>query len=103
MAQFDVYHTSIVGTPYLVDVQSDLLSLLETRMVIPLTPILKRGVKSPLGRLTPVIEVFGSEYLLNTPKMAAVFAGELTSPVANVGAANRQQIVGALDFLIQGF
>ena len=75
MAQFDVYpnpsKTSKAHYPYLVDVQSSLLSELTTRIVIPL------GNRSAFGNdtmqgLTPEIS-FGDQALLaNVPRNASV-------------------------------
>jgi toxin CcdB len=105
MARFEVYpnpgshaHT----TPYLLDVQSDLLDGLDSRMVIPLRSLDHFAkVKLPT-RLTPVINIQGKDYLLETPKMGAVPQRILKSPVVSL-AAEQIQITAALDFLFQGY
>ena len=105
MARFDVYenpgnHAST--TPYLLDVQSDLLDGLDTRMVVPLRH-LKHFKNIQLPRLlTPVFTVEGQEFLLETPKMGAVPRRLLKSRVTSL-EEKRVQIMGALDFLFQGF
>jgi toxin CcdB len=70
MARFDVYAnpgSQAATTPYLLDVQSDLLNGLESRMVIPLRS-LKHFPKVKLStRLTPIFTIEGKEYLLETP------------------------------------
>ncbi len=53
-------------------------------------------------RLTPLIEVQGVECLLETPKMAAVPARILHRPLGSL-AARRDELTGAIDFLIHGF
>lgn len=105
MARFDVYantgpHAS--HTPYLLDVQSDWLQGLETRVVVPLRKTSHfPSVKLP-DQLCPVFTLTGEECLLETPKMAAVPLRVLRSPVASL-ATEQARIVAALDFLFQGY
>ena len=105
MARFDVFANPGPGadaTPYLVDVQSDLLDVLETRVVIPLRS-LERFPQVPLPqRLTPVFRIQGRDCLLETPKMAAVPRRILKIPVASL-AGEQARITAALDFLFQGY
>jgi toxin CcdB len=105
MARFDVYPNpgSHAGTtPYLLDVQSELLDGLDSRMVIPMRSLAHFAqVKLPI-RLTPVLQVNGQDYLLETPKMGAVPQRILKNPVASLANA-QDQITGALDFLFQGY
>lgn len=105
MARFDVYPNpgAHAGTtPFLLDVQSDLLDGLDSRMVVPLRHLDQFAkVKLPT-RLTPVLSVNGSDLLLETPKMGAVPARILKSPVASL-AGDEVRITGALDFLFHGF
>ena len=105
MARFDVYANPgghAATTPYLLDVQSDLLDGLDSRMVIPLRR-LERFPKVQLStRLTPVFTIDGEEFLLETPKMGAVPRRVLKSPVISLAQA-QDQIAGALDFLFQGY
>jgi toxin CcdB len=105
MARFEAYpnpgaHAG--STPLLLDVQSDLLDGLDSRMVVPLRRLDHfANVKAPV-RLTPVFNIQGTDYLLETPKMGAVPLRILKSPVASL--ANEQaRITDALDFLFQGF
>jgi toxin CcdB len=86
----------------LLDVQSDLLDGLESRMVIPLRSLEHFAkVKLPT-RLTPVFQINGKDYLLETPKMGAVPNRILKNLAASL--SNQQdQITGALDFLFQGY
>ena len=51
MARFDVYR---IASGLAVDVQSDLLYGLDTRMVVPLLPI--GDAPLPAGRLNPVVD-----------------------------------------------
>ena len=71
MARFDVYanpgaHAST--TPYLLDVQCNLLDGLDSRMVIPLRSVDHFSkVKIP-AQLTPVLSIKGKDYLLEIPR-----------------------------------
>lgn len=105
MARFDVYpnpgaHANT--TPYLLDVQSNLLDGLDSRMVIPLRSLEHFAkVKLPT-QLTPVIHINGKDYLLETPKMGAVPNRILKGSVASL-SDQQDPITGALDFLFQGY
>ncbi|GAB3496292.1 CcdB family protein [Curvibacter fontanus] len=105
MARFDVYanpgeHAST--TPYLLDVQSNLLDGLDSRVVIPLRSLAHFPKVKLSTRLTPVLRIEDQDYLLETPKMAAVPQRVLKTVAASL--ANEQaQITAALDFLFQGY
>lgn len=105
MARFDVYPNpgSHANTsPYLLDVQSDLLDGLDSRMVVPLRSLEHfPKVKLPT-RLTPMLKVNGQDYLLETPKMGAVPRRILRHPVSSL-VDEQTQITRALDFLFQGY
>jgi toxin CcdB len=49
-----------------------------------------------------VFEIDGIEYLLETPKLAAVPLRLLKAPIASL-ASRQFEITAALDFLFQGF
>lgn len=105
MARFDVYanpgrHAGT--TPYLLDVQSELLQDLETRMVIPLRSLRHFPEVALSSRLTPVFTIDGEACLLETPKMGAIALRALKSPVASL-AQSQDQVTAALDFLFQGY
>jgi toxin CcdB len=81
-------------------VQSDLLSGLNTRVVVPLVKHTALG-KKPIRDLTPVVNIDGQTLVMLVPQLAGIPASELGSPVASV-AQYRNDIVSALDFLITG-
>jgi toxin CcdB len=105
VAQFSVYRNKNARTkatfPLLVDVQSDLLEPLNTRVVIPMTkaPALAR---KPVSHLTPGVSFNGDRYVLMTPQLAGVGRAEL-GPHAGTLMAERQIILAAIDFLLTGF
>lgn len=104
MAQFDVYPnpstTSKAHYPYLVDVQSSLLSELATRIVIPLGNRSAFGNESMQG-LTPEISFGDQTLLLLTPQISSVPEKHLKSPIGSLSHF-RDQIVGALNLAITG-
>ena len=83
MARFDIFRNDDVEG-YLLDVQSDLLSDLNTRVVVPL--LTRSAAPSPAQRLNPVFEVKGAEVIMGTQFMAAVPEDELRIKVGNLGA-----------------
>ena len=105
MARFDVYAnpgSHATTTPYLLDVQSDLLDGLDTRMVIPMRSLESFPKVKLSTRLTPVLTVQGEELLLETPKMGAIPQRALKTPVASL-ASEQAQILAAPDFLFHGY
>ena len=75
MARFDVYPNpgaSASTTPYLLDVQSDLLDGLDSRMVIPLRSLDDYSQVKLSALLSPVFRIKARDYVLETPKMGAV-------------------------------
>ena len=104
MPQFDVYRNADAASratyPFLLDVQSDLLSDLSTRAVVPLC--LASTMKGKLlGTLTPILEVERKSYALLTPQLAGISAKQLGAKIADM-RGRRQEIIAALDFLITG-
>ena len=105
MARFSIYENSgdqAKNTPFLLDVQTDLLSGLDTRVVIPLRKAsLYKKVQLPQD-LMPIFEIKGSNYALETPKMAAVPRKLLKQ---EIGSLKGQQhlVMTAIDRLFHGF
>lgn len=97
MAQFDVYRT---GAGLAVDVQTDLLYGLTTRLLVPLIPV--RGGPLPASRLTPVVEVTGDLYLMQPQLMAAVPERSLGRAIDNIDR-HYDKIRSALDMIFLGF
>ena len=85
---------------YLLDVQSDLLSSLNTRVVVPLIPRSSAPVSAQ--RLNPIFSIKDQELVMATQFMAAVPVRELRSPAGNL-ADWRGEISAALDMLFLGF
>jgi toxin CcdB len=99
MARFDVYKNHD-GEGCLLDVQADLLSHLNSRVVVPLLPL--SIAPKPAKILNPCFEIAGESLVMATQFMAAVPANILRTPVASL-QAERDGIITAVDFLMQGF
>jgi toxin CcdB len=105
MARYEVFRNPGAHahkTPYLLDVQSDLLDGFDSRVVIPLRRLPRIPATKRPERLLPALRVLDEDYLLDTPKIAAVPTRILTQPVASL-AAEHNRVTAALDFLFQGF
>lgn len=104
MAQFAAYKNKNPGTraayPLLVDIQSDLLEGLQTRVVVPLARLASL-VKMPIKNVTPIVEIDSRKYVLLLPQLAGIPLSHLGAPVGSVGAY-RDEIIASLDFLITG-
>lgn len=99
MARHDVY-ANPDGPGYLLDVQSDLLGVLNTRVVVPLMP--EATAPIPARRLNPVFEVAGQGHVMVTQFIAAVPVAILSAPVGTL-AEQADDVTAALDMLMQGF
>jgi toxin CcdB len=105
VARFDVYrnvgpHAGV--TPYVVEVQCDLLDGLESSVVVPLRRVDRSAQVALPTRLIPLFKVEGLDCLFETPKLAAVPRRLLKDRVASL-ASDQAVIMGALDFLFHGY
>lgn len=98
MARFDVYREPRGGL--VVDVQTDLLPALGTRLVVPL--LHRDAAPAPLKRLHPVVSFDDKDWIFATHLMTAVATRNLGRPVGSLGA-DYDRIVAAIDMLFLGF
>jgi toxin CcdB len=104
MGQFSVHRNknprSKAAFPFLVDIQSDLLDELQTRVVIPLAkaPVLTR---KPISTLSPLLEVEGHQYVLLTPQLSGIAKSDLGPEVTAI-TNYRDAVIAAVDCLITG-
>ncbi|MEO6079091.1 MAG: CcdB family protein [Steroidobacteraceae bacterium] len=105
MAQFRVYRNPQPDSkhrfPLLLDIQSDLIGALGTRVVVPLMPLAAKGTRA-LTVLMPAFDVDGRKYAMCTPQLAGVPKGGIGAEVADL-ASRRDEIIAALDLLVSGF
>jgi len=100
--QFDVYRnpdtSSRARFPFLLDIQSDLLDSLATRVVVPMA---SAANDAPMSQLMPVFEVEGQRVVMRTTEIAGVPRKAVGRHVTSL-AGHRHEIVAALDVLISG-
>ncbi len=81
MVKYDVYKNTD-GEGLLLDLQSDLLDGMATRVVAPLIP--QKSAPPPARRLNPVFLIDGAPYVLIIQSLAAVPLNLLTHAVGNL-------------------
>jgi toxin CcdB len=105
MAQWDVYRNpstrSREDIPYLIDLQSNLLGALPSRLVAPLarTRLAPEGVPRVL---CPVFNIAGDAVVL-LPHEAGPIEARLLKRRADSLLAQAHEVVAALDALVSGF
>ncbi|EPL6455181.1 MULTISPECIES: CcdB family protein [Providencia] len=101
--QYHLYQNrgDAIRAPYLVDIQSDIIDILNTRLVIPLydSDLLHQPVPD---KLTPCLSILGHDYILMTHLMSAVPKSLLGKEIKNL-SDERERIKKAIDLLIDGF
>jgi len=102
MAQLDVYRNdnleSAAAFPYLLDLQSDLLSMLASRVIAPLEPL---GAEPAMQRLNPVFVVEGRRVVMATADLTSVRREVLRQRVTSL-EGHRYDILNAIDVLWSG-
>ena len=97
MARFDVFQGA-TGRGYLLDSQSDVVDVLDTRVVIPLMPA--KGLPI-ITRLNPIFEIEGQQYVLSTHLIFAIPTERLGTKILNL--SNEDLIITeAIDLLMTG-
>ena len=103
MKQFDVYANTDSDTnqayPYFVDIQTELLEALNSRVVIPLTAALPN--KGLANNICPKVEISAKQYYLLTYQITTVSSSFLRKHESSL-LLNRTDILNSLDFLISG-
>jgi toxin CcdB len=101
MAQFDVYENlndkSRQNIPYLLDIQNDVLKNLSTRVVIPLVI-----TNQSINFLNPKFTINQIDVILSTAELASIPMEILGNKICSL-KEKREEIIGAVDFLVTGF
>ncbi|MFT4927223.1 MAG: toxin CcdB [Phenylobacterium sp.] len=104
MAQFSLYENqnphSMQVYPYFVDIQNDLLDMLDSRLVIPVTPY-HCADKVNIANLCPKVTIHGESYVLLTHQITSIPLSALKVVVTSL-AYLRGEIVDAVDLLSTG-
>ena len=103
MARFDVYtnpdRTERKLIPFLLDVQSDHIKGIQTRIVVPLWT--QHALSSRLDNVNPEFEIAGQQVVMDTPALGAVPVTALQKKVTNL-SPHQLAIQDALDTLFGG-
>ena len=99
MSKYDVYKAE-AGRGLLLDIRSDLLEALNTRVVVPMMPL--KIAPKPADRLNPVFLINQKNHVMVTQFLSAVPMAMLGPPIVNI-AQHHSQITSAIDMLTQGF
>lgn len=86
--------------PYLLDVQTELLDHIDTRVVVPLAPLAVVQGKTA-KHLNPNFTIEGTTVVMLTQELAGIQKRILGEHVTHLDH-HRQEILGALDFLTSG-
>ena len=101
MAQFDVYENINEKTnkqiPFLLDIQNDILKNLSSRVVIPLVIS-----KEAINFLNPQFIINEIDVILSTAELASISTENFGNKVCSL-KHKREEIIGAVDFLVTGF
>jgi toxin CcdB len=99
VAQFDFHRYARKGAraKFLLDLQSDLLQALGTRVVAPIYE--KAG--GTIQGLNPELELNNKTYFISMVEMAAVSRSELGERVGSL-ASRRGEIISAVDLIFSG-
>ncbi|MFZ1874441.1 CcdB family protein [Serratia sp. D1N4] len=103
MQQFTLYENrgnNRINYPYFIDIQNDLLSQLDSRIVLPLVELANFRDKFP-ANLCPKVRVDGEVFIILTHQLTTVPIKSLTHPAGSL-VEYRNTIISALDFLITG-
>jgi toxin CcdB len=99
MARFDIYRNpgkNSAAIPYLLEVQSNVISGLATRVVIPLRALAGFAALDLPADLFPPLTIVGVDCFLDTPQLGAIPAKELKTKVS-AAIDYQAQIQAALD------
>jgi|APSaa5957512622_1039677.scaffolds.fasta_scaffold296720_1 toxin CcdB len=105
MGQFDISRnnskTSKIDVPFVMEIQSNSVSILGSRIVVPLRKT-ENNLDKMISKIHVSIEVGNNEYIAFISEMAAIPSGMLGPTITN-GASKRTEIISAIDLLFTGF
>lgn len=99
MARFDVFRPRD-SNELLLDCQSDILSDLDTRFVVPLLPV--ADLPRAIPRLNPVFDIDGERRIMATQGAATIPRRMIGDRVMSL-VEQHDVIIAALDMLITGY
>lgn len=99
MAKYDIYRNPD-NNGYLIELQSELLSGLNTTVVAPLLPL--DTAPKPAKQLNPIFNVENESVMMATQYLAAIPLAELGAPLGKL-ENSEAAISAALDLVFVGF
>jgi toxin CcdB len=103
MAQFDAHRNPVeldsARMPFVLDVQSDSLEVLPTRLVVPL--LRAELLRDRIRRLHPEFLVGDTKVVMVTTELGTLPRGALGVSIVSL-EDRRYEIIGAIDMLITG-
>ncbi len=104
MSQFHLYKNADKSTqrtyPFLLDIQSNLLSELRTTVVIPLMSYRLAGSHT-ISRLNPVIQFKNEKFIVMTQALAGIERSVLGESAGDL-SQHRSEVIAAIDFVLLG-
>jgi toxin CcdB len=101
MAQFDVLRNPRGGAyPFVVDLQSESLARLATRIVAPMAAV-KRYAPKPISRLNPVARIKSVDYVVVLQDLASILVSDLGECVGSLRERG-SDLIAALDLMFTG-
>ena len=100
MNRLDVYRPKAGGRFLWLIIQSNLVSGLNTRIVVPLEK--QETAPPPMTRLNPTFRIEGETFVMLTQFMAAVQTRDFGDSVTTL-SGYETEITGAVDFLMHGY
>ncbi|MCC6983287.1 MAG: CcdB family protein [Bauldia sp.] len=101
--QFDVHRNPIASrrgiAPFVAILQADIADTGRERIVAFL--VAQHALRAVAGRLMPIVEIEGKDFVLLVPSLTGIPAAELKAPLGTI-ASYRDAIVEALDWLFLG-
>lgn len=97
MAQYDVHQMD--GGTLVVDIQAEILSGFNTRIVVPLLP--REDAPAPVRQLNPEVVLDGQTYVLATQYLSAVRLSELSPAIGSLKPLEHRVSL-SLDLLLHG-
>ena len=103
MARWDVHRnrgaTGATDTPYVLDVQADLLAHLGTRVIVPLRR--SHAIPRPMAGLQPRLRVEDVEVVMDTPRLVGAPVSVLGERVTSLRGQSAE-LLAAIDLLLTG-
>ena len=104
MPQFHLYKNSNKATqktyPFLLDIQSNLLSDIRTTVVVPLMPERIAGPHT-ISKLNPMVRIKNEQFAVMTQNLAGIDRKILGDPVGDL-THYRSDVFAAIDFVLTG-